>query len=376
MNRFVSTCALFGLTLALLGVFSGCAGLSHKTSDMALQDSSIAINQIFLVADTSISMSDERKTLKEIDFLRLFINLMPEGIYGAGFITFDGEASTLQSLRPFNRSGLLGCVDRIDQYSGETRMELGFKQICEELEDAAGTTAIVLVSDGNAKEPNAAYFAARELVKTHQGNICIHTVSVDADQKGVSLLYRLSSLTGCGSYHSVDSLPDSESMGDFVRYVFSGACPKAEEEKIEEAKPKDSDNDGIPDDKDECADTPEGAEVDSRGCWVLKNVQFDYNSAVIKPAHFEALDKVAAVLTKNAGVKIRIDGHTDWIGSDAFNQTLSEKRANAVKEYLVTKGISEARLQTKGFGEKQPIRLNDTEDNRKLNRRVELSVVE
>lgn len=102
-------------------------------------------------------------------------------------------------------------------------------------------------------------------------------------------------------------------------------------------------------------------------------MNFDTDKHDIKPQYHEPLDDVAEILKANPHVKVRIDGHTDSAGTDAHNQGLSERRANAVMEYLVSEGIAQSRLRAKGLGESQPIRPNDTPENMLINRRVELT---
>jgi len=105
------------------------------------------------------------------------------------------------------------------------------------------------------------------------------------------------------------------------------------------------------------------------------DVLFDFDKAVVKPAGKQKLDELAAkVKDINLEVVIAI-GHTDSIGSDAYNQKLSVRRAEAVKAYLVSKGIEPNRVYTEGKGKKQPIASNKTKDGRQKNRRVEIEVI-
>jgi OOP family OmpA-OmpF porin len=86
------------------------------------------------------------------------------------------------------------------------------------------------------------------------------------------------------------------------------------------------------------------------------------------------LDEAAQILQDNPDVRVTIEGHTDAVGSDAYNQQLSERRAAAVKRYLVTKGIAADRLETVGRGESEPVSSNETDEGRAMNRRAELKV--
>ncbi|MBF0602710.1 MAG: OmpA family protein [Nitrospirae bacterium] len=134
----------------------------------------------------------------------------------------------------------------------------------------------------------------------------------------------------------------------------------------------DSDGDGVLDNQDKCPGTPAGAHVNQTGCWVLENLHFDIDKAVIKPIDFQNLDAVLKVLTKNPDLSVEVQGHTDNTGSRKHNQILSEKRANAVKAYLIGKGISSKRISTTGYGFDRPAADNTTIQGRAMNRRVQL----
>jgi outer membrane protein OmpA-like peptidoglycan-associated protein/Tol biopolymer transport system component len=108
---------------------------------------------------------------------------------------------------------------------------------------------------------------------------------------------------------------------------------------------------------------------------VLKNIFFDVNKYDLKPESQVELDKIVQLLNDNPTVKIQIEGHTDNVGTAADNLKLSENRAKAAVNYLISKGIPAARLTAKGFGATKPIADNKTEEGRARNRRTELKVV-
>jgi outer membrane protein OmpA-like peptidoglycan-associated protein len=105
------------------------------------------------------------------------------------------------------------------------------------------------------------------------------------------------------------------------------------------------------------------------------NLVFETNKDVIKPVSFPFLDEVANVLREAPTWTLNLEGHTDNVGSDSYNLDLSQKRADAVKKYLVEQGISENRITAKGFGESKPIADNSTPEGREKNRRVEFKIV-
>jgi OmpA-OmpF porin, OOP family len=108
---------------------------------------------------------------------------------------------------------------------------------------------------------------------------------------------------------------------------------------------------------------------------LTKNIHFEFNKAIIRTESHAILNDVAEVMNENPQLNILVEGHTDSIGSADYNQRLSERRAAAVKEYLVSRGVSGARLETSGKGELAPIATNDTAVGRAINRRVEFLIV-
>ncbi|RMF87655.1 MAG: hypothetical protein D6739_01310 [Nitrospirae bacterium] len=136
--------------------------------------------------------------------------------------------------------------------------------------------------------------------------------------------------------------------------------------------PKDTDGDGVPDYRDQCPATPRAAEVDRRGCWVLHGVRFATGKAELDPASGAVLDAVVRVLKANPGLRLEVQGHTDSTGSARFNRILSQRRAEAVVDYLAAHGIDRGRLTAKGYGPSRPVASNATPEGRAANRRVEL----
>jgi OOP family OmpA-OmpF porin len=107
---------------------------------------------------------------------------------------------------------------------------------------------------------------------------------------------------------------------------------------------------------------------------VLRGINFAFDSARIEPEFEPVLDVAADELRANPDVRVEVAGHTDSTGADDYNQALSERRANSVVDYLVSKGIDRSRLEPAGSGESQPVADNGTPDGRAQNRRVELNV--
>lgn len=157
----------------------------------------------------------------------------------------------------------------------------------------------------------------------------------------------------------------------------------------------DEDGDGVPDSRDKCPGTPKGVQVDADGCpppapppvaeeppvvkeetIVIRDVHFEFNKATLTPGDKEVLSTVATRLKQETSTaQLRVTGHTDSVGSDAYNQRLSEKRANSVVNYLVDQGVPRASfVSVSGAGESQPVADNKTADGRAQNRRTEIRI--
>ena len=106
----------------------------------------------------------------------------------------------------------------------------------------------------------------------------------------------------------------------------------------------------------------------------MSDVLFDTAQYTLKPGTREKLAKIAGIVTSHPGLKLQVEGHTDSVGSDEYNQTLSENRAQSVRTFLVSQGIESDHITARGFGESSPITTNDTAAGRQQNRRVELVV--
>lgn len=147
----------------------------------------------------------------------------------------------------------------------------------------------------------------------------------------------------------------------------------------------DTDGDGVPDDRDRCANTPAQAKVDEDGCTqklaekvsITLQLNFDTNSAEIKPEFRDDIGKVADFMRQYPGTSVVIEGHTDNTGNSDYNQTLSQRRAEAVANSLVRDhGIAADRVRAVGFGDSRPIADNSTSAGRAQNRRVEAAIEE
>ena len=177
-----------------------------------------------------------------------------------------------------------------------------------------------------------------------------------------------------------EGCPDSD--GDMI-IDSKDACPQAAG-TAENGGCPDTDNDGVIDKDDECP-TEAGAagnngcpgvseEVQAQLDVIFQNLLFGNNSSVIDASSLDDLDTLAGIMQKDDTLKLSIEGHTDSRGNAEYNMSLSQSRADAVKQYLIEKGISDSRITAIGYGETQPVATNDTAEGRNKNRRVELEL--
>lgn len=146
----------------------------------------------------------------------------------------------------------------------------------------------------------------------------------------------------------------------------------------------DSDSDGVVDGVDQCPNTLEGLQVNAVGCVetdreqsvVLSGVSFEFNSDRLTANAKDILAKTADALRGQPDLRVELAGHTDSVGSANYNQQLSQKRADAVRNHLIDSGIAPERLVANGYGESRPVRSNSSEEGRERNRRVEFNVIQ
>jgi len=235
---------------------------------------------------------------------------------------------------------------------------------------------------------------------------------LDTDADGVADYLDKCPNTPEGVEVDADGCP-TDSDGDKVA-DYLDKCPDTPEGVTVDANgcPTDGDGDGVADYLDKCPNTPEGVAVDANGCptdsdgdgiadyldkcpnlaglaknngcpeikeevkklfsKALNGIQFESGKSVIKKTSYPILDEIVKVMSDNPEYTLKISGHTDNVGKPDKNQVLSENRAKAVKDYLITHGTDERRLSSYGFGDSKPVATNTTAAGRAQNRRVDL----
>jgi outer membrane protein OmpA-like peptidoglycan-associated protein len=258
------------------------------------------------------------------------------------------------------------------------------------------------VSDAKDKCPDTPGIWKFEGCPDRDGDDIQDALDLCPDTPGLVEFSGCPDIDGDGIIDRDDDCPDIAGIPEF------NGCPDTDGDGIQDAEDRcpttrglpefqgcpDSDGDGIPDPDDDCP-TKVGT-LANKGCpeakpipviaftledqaiidKVFENLQFETGKAVIKESSYESLNSLADLMKRKTKFKLKIDGHTDSVGSAASNKTLSQRRADSAKKYLTDKGVDGSRMTTKGYGEEKPVDTNETKAGRAKNRRVEFTVIE
>jgi OOP family OmpA-OmpF porin len=359
------------------------------------------------------------------DILSAMNRRIPELGY-VGAIQVFPPSKTLIGPEKYNRNSFGGAIENLQEkgkiFGNQTPLGRGIADLGEVLKDMPlGKTAIIIFSDGEENLDIEA-LKAQETLGAEQREINFHTVTLADKKEGRTVLEEISRVSDGISVEGGELAADEVTLDRFVKDVFylvevlldsdgdgvvdevdkcpntprgitvnaRGCPPDSDGDGVPDyldqcpgtplgvavdnsGCPFDSDGDGVADHLDKCPNTPKGATVNEAGCWSLQaTTLYDSNSSYVRTEAYPLLDEVASILEKNPEMEVEVQGHTDNTGSAKYNQWLSEKRAQKVKDYLVSKGIDPSRLEAKGYGLTQPVASNATGEGRAQNRRVEL----
>lgn len=223
----------------------------------------------------------------------------------------------------------------------------------------------ILYDDLVLRNDSAALIALRKRVSTLEKEV--DDLKCDSDNDGIGDLFDKCPSTPPGVTVSGSGCPldtDQDSIYDYV-----DKCPLVKGTKANNGCPEVEKVQTIT--RPTIQLTPEEQKILQD---VFENLEFATGKWIIKAVSFPSLNKLATLLITKPNYSLKISGHTDAIGSEKANQTLSVNRANAVKAYLVKRGVSKNKIEARGYGESQPIADNDTEEGRQRNRRVEFNI--
>ena len=335
------------------------------------------VDNFYVILDSSGSQDETYKGHSIYAISNDFLNRMNKTIpdmdltagmrnFGATGNLFAKETQLIYGTTKYTKDGFQAALDSVKWGGGSSPAEKAFDESSADMSIFEGDTAFIFVGDGKYPDNDPAAAAAR-LKERYGSSLCIHSVLVGSeDPSSVAAMQAVSDAGACGSYQSAKYLESPQAMAEWIADVF---LVKVEQKAA--PMPGDSDGDGVTDDLDQCPDTPAGAPVNDRGCWIIDNVEFDFNKFNIKSEFIPTLVEIADVMNNNPSVTVRIDGHTDNVGSEDYNMKLGQKRATAAMQYLIDQGVAADRISTQSFGYSRPAATNATDWGRSRNRRNE-----
>ena len=276
---------------------------------------------------------------------------------GQNYLDFD-VTKVAYGIVKYDPQSLDGVIQKLRTPFGDSPLEAAILAAGNDLKGLQGKSALVIFTDG--VDMGIAPVKAATSVKSQYGdNLCIYTVQIGDDVQGAKILDQIVKAGQCGVSVKGDDLANDSAMNDFVEKIFLAQKPaEAPPPPVEEMKK-----------------APEVEQKILEKGRATLDVKFDFDKAVVKPKYYKDIQSVADVMKKYPDLKIAIEGHTDNVGGKKYNLNLSQKRAEAIKNVMVTKfEIEPSRLTAKGFGESKPIASNSTKEGRQKNRRVEAAV--
>lgn len=327
-----------------------------------------------LLLDSSLSMNKKYEGYVKFDVAKAFVenlnNTLPPIPADSGLRTFghapqvsSNKTELLYGMTEFNREGMNQGVSQVTYPGGPTPMREAIQAAAADLQNIQGKKALIIVSDGEDLDDRPIK-AAQEMAAQMGDDICIYTVHVGDDEDGMALMENLAQVTPCGFMVSALDVVPAAQMAGYVSQIFLSG--KDTGLGYHEPEKKET---GLGYHKPEQIERP------------LNNVHFKFDDYSVSTEGQRILDNKIKLLSENPDIKLSIEGHTSAKGAEAYNQTLSEKRAASVKDYLVNKGISEDRLTAVGYGETRPkVKEVDPEQADSpaaiSNMRVEFNIVE
>jgi len=384
------------VTLAVL-ILSGCASQPTSTFD-AFQPQDLngllasgqyvqKADNFFVINDSSSSMTDDylgvgypaqpdpTKFSIEKEILNRINHTIPDlkltssiRSFGFGNCLSGGFTQLNQAPTSYSKSTFGSGIDALTCASGGSPIASGIDGTSNDLSTTSGNIAVLILSDGHHLDSDGVK-ELQAMKQKYGDRLCVYSVWVGNEEEtnGITVLNQLANISGCGFGTTADNISGPGHMADFVKSIFLKAG-----NPVADCTTLDSDSDGVNDCIDKCPNTIPGAKVSVLGCWIV-DIKFDNDKATIKPEYFQNLDNVANRIKEYPDLLIEVQGHTSKTGSFQHNMDLSERRALAVKNYLIN-GSHSANITSRGYGWTRPIDTNDTEAGRANNRRVQLEV--
>ncbi|OQY02379.1 MAG: hypothetical protein B6I26_00625 [Desulfobacteraceae bacterium 4572_130] len=340
--------------------------VSFSPAQFDINKYQVKADNIIILFDASSSMSGNNFMVAK-EFVNRMAQTLPEMGQNCSLISFGhsqkfsiNSIEELLPLEKYSSKKLSNSVNKITFAGGTTPIFKAFDLVTSKPK-ITGQTALIIISDAKGMTSKVE-ISAQSLKEKYGSSICFYPVLTGDNEANAGFMQKIADIGKCGFSSNANELLTSNEMKSFVEQALITLNP-------------DSDNDGVFNNQDECPNTLAGTKVKSNGCWAYQHILFDYNNSEIQSNHHVALNNIVEIYEQNSFINIIIEGHTDNIGSDKYNIKLSTKRANAVSDYLVDKGIPLNKITCAGYGFSRPAVSNDTKEGRSQNRRANFFLI-
>ena len=315
------------------------------------------VDNFIILVDQSGSMFMEHKERKEVKaklVKKMLLNMnssIPELGYTAAIQGFYPN-ETLIGPETFSQAYFKREIEKLPEkgkiFGNRTPLGVEIKSLNKIMGQFSGKTTIIIVSDGESNEGMDPFKAARFIHNEHT-DVCFDVISFADSAEGEKTLRKINGLGDCTYVKGEDMLSDAVVVDDFVTKVFYASVAPTKP-AVREIAPE---------------------------IITVEGTYFDHDSAEIKPDAWSPIFNVAYdKFSKMDGARVIVEGHTDSTGSASYNKKLSKRRAEAVRDYFISKGMPADRVEAIGFGETIPRASNTTPEGRSLNRRVDIRIAE
>jgi OOP family OmpA-OmpF porin len=346
--------------IAIGGLLAGCAGAPYSPSSFtpASIDTSAYVAKVdafVVVMDASSSMNFDHADRKNFytakDVVTHLNQTVPELGYKAALVGFGSgscvnreDAQVVYGPATYQRSAFSDGLMQLECAGGVTPMSEGIGTGGDAVKDSTGMVALIVVSDFWQINSGKVLATVDDLKADYGDRLCIHTIKVGDDEKSSDLLAALAGVNACGSSTDAASLASSSAMSAYVTDVLLEPAPVAV--------------------------------VKYEKNTMSASALFDHDKSVLKEEGKVALQALGDSIKARGASVVDIDiiGHTDSDGSEEYNMALSIRRAEAVRDYIVSEDVDPSIIDVSGEGESNPIASNATSEGRAENRRVDIHV--
>ncbi len=365
----------FGMLLGIVSAILLVGALTAESGDKVVEEIRAAysadkeirvtpkIDNFIILLDQSGSMfiKDQGKTQAKAEMAKNLMTALNERIPELGYkgsLAVFSPGKTLIGPTEYNREMFKKTIEGLSEtgrvFGNQTPLGDAILELGGALSRTAGKTAVLIVSDGEKNVGRDALQAARTVQEKYP-DVCFHALSFSEDEKGKATLNGISQLGDCVYIEASELSEEPAAVERLARDIFyTVEVREVVAEVFEEVVAVEA-----------AAVIPAAIELDT--------ITFDFDKHELSPKARMNLDEHLPTLSSQSDRSILIKGYADSTGPEDYNQKLSERRAQAVYDYLTSRGVNPERMKTVGYGESQPVSDNSTAEGRALNRRAEIN---